>query len=376
MSPQNIYFPLVCGVAVLVLCGSGVLSLAGDFDSQLQKILQEQTLSPQDPVITQVLDDVRATLDQRWQGYDLILCGSLAVGLGTLASDIDLVVKLPNFNSSAGSYVLEEIKTLFTKQPELYSTLAYGRTNVSSLSTFFTFNHIPTARKTEIEFNKIGDLAIENNKIIKYYFDLDKRYKYLCIFLKYWSKIHEVTGHKRGDLPGYALYLMIIFYLQQKDMAPPAYVLQANSTPYFNDGWNLGFDELPYKTTNTENLHQLLGGFFKYYSEFNFEENFVSPFAGRPIPKNAFTDINNFPKEYTLYNNTLNRTMKLAVKNDLDAEVSVQDVFMHDLNDADPISHEQAMDFKHLIKSMATMFDELPSDQVLKAILDTEKYKY
>ncbi|KAJ8719867.1 hypothetical protein PYW08_012042 [Mythimna loreyi] len=379
MAPQNVYISLVCGVAVLVFCCSGAvcapLCLEGDFDSQLQQILRAQMLSAQDPSVTQALGDVRATLDQRWPGYDLTLCGSLAIGVGTILSDIDLVVKLPNFNSSAGLYVLEETDALLNNQPELYSNCTYKHiVNPKVSSTFFRFSHIPTKREVDIEFNEIGDIAVENKKITKYYFELDERFKALGIFLKYWSKIQDITGHGPGSLPGYVLYLLIIFFLQQKNMAPPAYVLQVNTTPRYIDGWNVAFNELPYSTNNTENLHQLLGGFFKYYSEYEFDKYIVSVFTGRPIPKNAFSNINNFPVAYTLFN-SLNRTMQLAIKNDLDAEMSVQDVFLHDTNNADLVSHELVTKFKYLMKLMATMFEDLPSERILCAILDTETNK-
>ncbi|KAJ8720443.1 hypothetical protein PYW07_012486 [Mythimna separata] len=279
MAAQSTCISLVSRVVVLVFYGSGVLCaplcLAGDFTSQLQHILQEQMLSAQDPDITRALHDVRATLDRRWTGYEFILTGSIGVGFGTVASDIDLGINLPNINASAVLYVLQETEKLFNKQPELYS---------------------------------------------------------------------------------------------QKKMAPPGYMLQVNSRPHYIIGRDLGFDELPYNTTNTENLHQLLGGFFKYYSEFNFEEYVVSPFTGRPILRSAFTNVESFPEEYTLYDK-LDRTILLALRNPLDTAMVVQDVFSYDLNTAYLVSREQALKFKYLMKLVATMFEELPSDRILSAIL-------
>ncbi|KAJ8719865.1 hypothetical protein PYW08_012040 [Mythimna loreyi] len=365
MAAQHIYIPLVCGVAVLVFYGSGAvcapLCLEGDFDSQLQQILRAQMLSAQDPSVTQALGDVRATLDQRWQDYELVLTGSLAIGLATIASDIDLAIHLPNSNSSAGLYVLQETEQLFKKQPELYSEMKH-RHNVGYNSSFFQFYHIPSERYVEIEF-QTGDLDIFKANLLKYYFDLDRKFKPLTIFLKYWFNIHEISGHHPGSLPYYALYMLVIFYLQQKNLAPPGYILQVNSKTHFIDDWDLDFIKLPYSTSNTENLHQLLGGFFKYYSEFDFEENVVSPFAGLPIPKNAFTDVNNF----TLYHNTWNRAM---LQEAMCAEMSIQDIVGLRMNTAIKMSHEQASKFKYLMKPVATMFDKLPSDKILSAILD------
>ncbi|KAJ8720445.1 hypothetical protein PYW07_012488 [Mythimna separata] len=314
MVAPTIYISLLCGVAVLVLCDSAELyvpqGLAGDFDSQLQHILEEQLiLSPQDPVITRALADVRATLDQRWTGYELIVYGSLGAGLGTRGSDLDLAVRLPTFNASDGLYVLTELMKLIKNQPELYAR----------------------------------------------------------------PRIHDVTGHGPVFLPGYGLYMLIIFYLQQKNLVPSGYMIQVNSTAHCIEGWNVDFNELPYNTTNTESLHQLLGGFFKYYSEFNFEEYLVTPFTGRPTPRNASTDIFMCPKECTSYNNTKNCTMQhpnvdTCIYN-FDSEISIQDIFRRDENVAIWMTHERVTKFKHLMKSTAAMFEDLPSGEILSALL-------
>ncbi|KAJ8719866.1 hypothetical protein PYW08_012041 [Mythimna loreyi] len=373
MAAQNTYISLVCGAAVLVFCSSGAvcapLCLAGDFDSQLQHILQELMIPEQDPSVTRVLDDVRTTLDQRWQGYELIVAGSVAAGLGTKASDIDLAVRLPNNNASTNLYVLQETEKLFNKQPELYSHVKIVDT-INKVATILQFNHIPSKRSVDILMFDPGNY-VATRKVIEYYFKLDKRFQFLGVFLKYWFRIHKLTGRDRGSLPGYAMYLLIIFYLQQKNMVPPGYVLQVNATPHFNNGSNVVSNELPYSTTNTENLHQLLGGFFKYYSEFNFDDYIVSPLAGRPIPKNLFTIMEKLSKKYTLFNKLT--TMLLVMKKRFVTEVSVQDVLEYEHNAAYLTSHELVTKLKYLMKSVATKFEELPSDKILSAILDADE---
>ncbi|KAJ8731581.1 hypothetical protein PYW07_004745 [Mythimna separata] len=116
-------------LSVLLFCGGGVLStplcLTGDFDAQLQHILHTQVDYAQDPelIISRVLGDVRATLSQRWQGFKLIPFGSLTYGLVTKTSDLDVSIRLPNFNSTSSSYVLMETKQILQKHPELYTYL-------------------------------------------------------------------------------------------------------------------------------------------------------------------------------------------------------------------------------------------------------------
>ncbi|KAJ8731582.1 hypothetical protein PYW07_004746 [Mythimna separata] len=364
---------------VLLLCAGGVLStplcLTGDFDSQLQHILHTQVDYAQDPelIVSRVLDDVRATLSQRWQGFKLFPFGSLTSGVGTKSSDLDITLHLPNFNYSSALDVIEETRQLFQKQPDLYI-------HVDGIHmpryTLYSFIYIPTQQKVDLIFHLFtsGEEVIATSKLLKYYFSLDKRNLTLVRFLKYLFSIHGLTSSGPVDtLISYTVYLLLIFYLQQKNMAPPVYVLQKDTESVFFRNWDVSFNELPYNTTNTENLHQLLGGFFKYYSEFNFEENIVSPYTGRPIPKSALVDVENLPKEHFL-NNFFNRTILRKISNGLNCtELCIQAPFHLSVNKGERVSHEYAIKFKYFVKSVARLFADLPSESVLRAILLVER---
>ncbi|KAJ8731583.1 hypothetical protein PYW07_004747 [Mythimna separata] len=358
---------------VLLFCGSGVLStplcLTGDFDAQLQHILHTQVDYAQDPelIISRVLDDVRATLSQRWQGFKLFPYGSLTSGLGTKSSDLDISLHLPNFNYSSALYVIEETRQLIQKQPDLYIHLSSSH---KPTHTRYSFIYIPTQQRIDLIYQLFtsGEEVIATSKLLKYYFSLDKRNLTLARFLKYLFNIHGLTG-SATSLVSYTMYLVLIFYLQQKNMAPPVYVLQEDTESVFYRNWDVNFNELPYNTTNIENLHQLLGGFFKYYSEFNFEEYIVSPYTGRPIPKSALIDIENLPKEHFL-NNFFNRTILRKISSGLNCtELCIQAPLHLSVNKGVRISHVYVTKFKYFVKSVARMFADLPSESVLRAIL-------
>lgn len=298
-------------------------------------------------------------------GYEAISLGSLTTGLVSPSSDIDFYIKLPNFNTSDGLYVLQEAEKLFKKQPELYQNLHYFyKVNFTS----FQFIHIPSNRKVDLLF-EFGEMAVAGSNLLKYYFNLDKRFLPLGQILKFWFQIQRHHGHRRPR--DYVLYQFIVFYLQQKNLLPPVYILQKDVDSHYIHEWNVGFNELPFNSTNTEDLHQLLGGFFKFYSEFNYEEYIIAPFAGRPIRKNAFQDIENFPIEYTFYSNDLKDTLQHRIRDELDVStaVCVQDPFIHSLNEMERLVHrEDTETFKRFMKSVATMFGDIPSDRILSAI--------
>ena len=299
-------------------------------------------------------------------GFKLIPFGSLTTGVIAKSSDVDISFQLPNFNSSADSYVLQETKKLFLNQPALYSNV---RGLILPVFAFASFFHIPSQQEVDLVF-KNGEAVVHKSMLVKYYFNLDERYQPMARFLKLWFTIHGLAGHGRDDLKNYGLYLMIIFYLQQKNMVPPAYVLQRHAITHVINNWDMGFNELPYKSTNTDSLYQLLGGFFKYYSEFNYEECIIAPFTGRPVPRSALIDIDNFPKEYTLYKNTLETTIQLAIKNRFKmSSVCIQDSLEHDVNVGDRLPKDFATKLKQAMKSVASMFEYLPRETILRAAL-------
>lgn len=296
----------------------------------------------------------------------MIPFGSLVTGLGTNASDADLYVRLPNYNSSVDVYVIEETAKLFEKEPTLYAKLWLRPTRIIPL---FTFYHIPTQIYCDIVY-KSSD-GVVNSKIVGYYFNLDRRFQHLGIFLKFWSNIHNVTGHDTEiRFRNYVLYLLIIFYLQQKEMVPSVFELQKDVDDHFDYRWITDFKKIPYTSNNTESLYQLIGGFFKYYSEFNFEEYIVSPFAGRPIHKSKFKDVNSVPEEFFKYKaNSIKGNMKPFAYN---TDICIQDIIKHNLNMVDMVAQEGVVRFTSHVKSAAKIFKALPSDRFLGAVLDKE----
>ncbi|KAJ8721888.1 hypothetical protein PYW08_004290 [Mythimna loreyi] len=365
---------------LLLLCGGGVLStqlcLTGDFDSQLRHLLSVQMGSTEDPeqIISRILNDVRDTLSQRWQGFKLIPFGSLIAGISTKSSDLDISFRLPNLNYSSSSNIFEEAKQLFQQQATLYTDIFVEQT-IKYLRC--SFKHIPTKRNVDLVFHlsKYSEEGVETSKLFKYLFNLDKRNNSLVRFLTYLFNTHEVASDDRQKLVNYLVYMLLIFYLQQKNMAPPVYVLQKDSEGIFVDNWDVSFNELPYRTKNDENLYQLIGGFFKFYSKFNFDEYIVSPYTGRAIPRSVFIDGYNPHEEFSL-DNYFNRTTQFSIGKKLKcADLCILGVFLQDFNEAGLVTQENVIKFKYFLKSVAEIFKDLPNDRVLRAILVVDENK-
>ncbi|XP_021181072.3 terminal uridylyltransferase Tailor isoform X1 [Helicoverpa armigera] len=355
---------------VLSLCACGALAgavcLAGDFAAQVRQ-LTGSPMTSQHPSVTRLLDDLRGTLNRRWKEFDMTVYGSIPIGLSMKLSDVDCYVRIPNYNITEHRHVVEQAVDLLRQQPNLYSDVRLVDVTDNEKDVYFTFWHIPTQRTGEIVFTQTG--AVENSNLLSYLFRLDKLNLPLGRIIKYWSTVHELKALETMDkLPSYAWYIMTVFYLQQKGLAPSVYELQRRTDSNTLD-WDMSFQPIPFPVRNNQSLYQLLGGFFQYYSQFDFQYYIVSPFTGRPIQRNDFLNIDRVPEEFTAYKNiALNNSSCCQIE--LNTDLCIQNIFKHVANVANLISHEEAFRILSHIKWAAQMYEELPSDRFLTTILN------
>lgn len=181
----------------------------------------------------------------------------------------------------------------------------------------------------------------------------------MAVIIKYWAKVHELSG--TGKLTNYALTLMIIFYLQQPPLSllPSVEWLQRDRiNDVFVDFWNTGFmnnSSLLPSTSNPATISELLGGFFQYYSVFNFEEMVVCPFMGTPIKKEAFRDTAALPNEFSLYKKNVLKNYVMPIR--YQTSICVQDPFEQCHNVASTITSKLALDIKTFFKFAASAYE-------------------
>ncbi|XP_061391098.1 uncharacterized protein LOC133326491 [Musca vetustissima] len=162
-----------------------------------------------------------------------------------------------------------------------------------------------------IDINISCPSSMENTQFISELVQCDRRLHELLVFLKLWAKNMQIIG--RANMTSYCLITMIIFYLQQplkssgggggggeQRILKSIQFLQKDCQPRLVQGINYSFD---LKTlTNTPKIPKgcstldLIRGFFNFYKNYNYEDNLISPFYGKSIPKDDFKE-DNF-KEY------------------------------------------------------------------------------
>ncbi|XP_063828951.1 uncharacterized protein LOC135078283 [Ostrinia nubilalis] len=125
------------------------------------------------------------------------------------------------------------------------------------------------------------------------------------------------------------------------------------------DGWNTGFDDsqdsLP-PSTNTATIAELIGGFFEFYSMFNFEEMIVCPYLGTAVNKKAFEPAGVAPDEFAIYraNVLAGRALPLRAS----TSFCVQDPFEQSHNVASAVSPRLAAEIKAYLKFAANAYEK------------------
>lgn len=158
--------------------------------------------------------------------------------------------------------------------------------------------HTPTGFSCDISFS--NSFGVHNSKIIRHLVYYDYRIHPLTIILKYWMRTHELSG--TGRITNYCLFLMIVFYLQSipNPILPPFEVFQKNVPIVKVEHWNMAFN-YNYVNNNRSPLKVaiLLMDFFKFYAEYDFQQNIICPLFGRSYERKNFNA--NIPQEFKRY---------------------------------------------------------------------------
>lgn len=334
------------------------LCLEGDFDDQVEQLLQQIRLSRQQVEgLTPLFHDIEEMLQFMWPGCSVKPFGSIITGLGIISSDVDCYAQLPEGEIPSSRTVIQARNRL-RQFPHIFTELfAITTAKVPVLKCY----HIPTGYHCDINFTSLS--GIYNSKLVAYLLHLDPRAVKLAVIIKYWSKIKKITG--TNLMPNYGLTLLVIFYLQQICMLPSVKDLQSDVECLMTDYWNTNFNNnYLHRTTNNESLYKLLGGFFSYYGTFDFEENIICPYLGFPIRKKSF-DL--FLTKFSLYQHNVAAEVCKPLR--LDTPLCIQDPFDHSRNCSVNIYPKLVTRIVDLFKSAAETFHKDKKPNFLREIL-------
>lgn len=281
-------------------------------------------------------------------------------GLGIKTSDVDCHIVLPPHIAPTIRHVTGARNIL----KRYYRTFAQVIAITAAKVPIVKFIHIPTNCQCDVNFQ--SPIGVHNSQLIALLLHWDKRALPLAVLIKYWSKVYKFTG--TNLMANYSLILMLIFYLQTLNILPSVYDLQKYMPPYFVENWNAAFDSTTYNNSSTSDLslYELMGGFFTYYSTFNYQQNVISPYLGRVITKKALEDLSTLPEELSLYKDHV--LSGICVKIRMESRICLQDPFQHNKNCTVAIYERLAHKIISLFKFASKKYEEESPSSFLKSI--------
>lgn len=269
-----------------------------------------------------------------------------------VGSDMDFIALL-NVTAAAGS-VIQQATAAFRQHPHLFTDIK----SFPGTIEFIEFRHIPSGFHVDLIFNDFE--GMRSTELVHYIIHLDARLYDLVLIIRYWARVHRLTRVR--VLSNYAMTLLVVFYLQQKDILPSIASLQRDAEPFFLKDWNTGFDKTEYQPRINATLYQLLGGFFEFYNEFNFNKYIISAFTGCPIERNLFKDLRTVPEEYYLYKYNVEEGISRALILG-HTPMIIQDPFTHFENLGKHMSSRQVAKFKSRCRSAVLSYRRRRSKQ-------------
>jgi DNA polymerase sigma len=228
---------------------------------------------------------LQSMLWTQWEDATLYLFGSSATQIFERDSDIDLCLIIPDTYGEETT-IIRHLARYFRKLGVTHTLpLVTARVPILKLlSTGRVFRY-----KFDLCVNR--PLGTHNSRLIRAYMDLDERVRPLAFTLKSWSKRTRIHNPS-GGLTSYALYLLLIFFLQTRHLHSSRPCILPNLQLYQNEhmvdvmGYNCYF-EVPtnWKSANTETVGQLLAEFFDYYLHFDWDTYAVCIRLGKLVPK-------------------------------------------------------------------------------------------
>ena len=160
------------------------------------------------------------------------------------------------------------------------------------------FVHVESNLKCDLSFHNM--MSVMNSKFLKMCQQADPRINTLMIVIKFWAEFQELSGSSSGrdryrKMSNYALYILVIFFLQNEKILPSVRELYYNTVSEdsciingFECGfprdlslWKIFLDSFP----NEKSVSELLHSFFEFYANFDYERCIISPYEGVAMVK-------------------------------------------------------------------------------------------
>lgn len=220
------------------------------------------------------------------------------------------------------------------------------------------FIHKPTKISCDLSFKNA--LGVNNSALIKFYLSMDPRLRPFLIIIKYWARKNDLSGH--GKISNYALVMIALFYLQQLEhpVIPIVTTLQEGvNEKLIIDGWECSINtNISLPNNNTMSLPELLCGFFKFCSHFDYGMKVICPLLGTSLLKSVFQTPEALPEAMHRYKEYMSSSGSDVVGLKVDCDMCIQDPFELRHNLTAGMSSKALENFKTYCEAAAKVCDE------------------
>ncbi|XP_015377735.1 PREDICTED: terminal uridylyltransferase 7-like [Diuraphis noxia] len=253
-----------------------------------------------------LINSIYGCTDFHFKGSKTYLFGSRMSGLALQNSDVDLYFSIAGTFGGTLSYdhngqiklVRYFGKMLRSKKNEYRNIQQITRAQVPIVK----FVHVPTGLNCDLSFK--SGISTHNNKLVRLYLSLNERVHWVvCAIVKRWALQNDVKSHSMFTT--FALTWLVIFYLMAVEVVPPLILLREHADSskstfgsdfMFIEDWDCTFCTLEkakqFWKVPMISCWDLLFGFFKFYSNFEYLKKFVfCPAIGKIISKDNFYKI-------------------------------------------------------------------------------------
>lgn len=288
--------------------------------------------------------------------------GSITTGLGIKSSDADCFIRLPDNVPKDNPDNVLRIRAALQRRPNIFANVVAVP---MAATPIVKFRHVPTDTYCDVSVK--SDLGVRNSLLAACFLQSDPKFSPAAIVIKYWARTHELSG--TGRLTNYALLVLFIFYLQRKELLPPVCRLQSERNRRMTLGWDTEFSPNFVRVNSPLSLYDLIGHFFKFYADFDFDKLVVCPFLGVPISRASFVDSDLLPAEFRLYKDNVLQGRSAPLK--VGTPICIQDPFEHSHNIASCIFRNLAAFLKEHFKFAATTYERTRENENYNEFLRT-----
>lgn len=260
-----------------------------ELNEQIESLFPTITQPPDYPSVRDdLLSRLRAIISREWEGARINVYGSAGNGLGLHSADVDMSLNVPN--AVTALHGCESGKNESSKIILSRLAIIMERSGMTILSQFLDAR-VPVIKmydsisKLQVDVCMNNNLAVLNTQLLRAYVDLDERFRYVCILVKYWAKRRDLNDTYHGTLSSYGYTLLVIHYLQtldppvlpclqrmvngkevKSDDKIPREMTDNGESKLYNTYFDRSVTSKTYESKNTDPVHELLLGFFHYFA--------------------------------------------------------------------------------------------------------------